>query len=136
MFSIKLIPSKTPRMANAEIVIGGHREIVEVPLQYWRREQYREQWRRAIDRIVSGESTACLITGMHDPQKANFIAWWPMWREGSTVYIQNQILFMDDVQGGFDEKDPYRHIPKRKTVTDEGERISEWSVRVSEFRCL
>lgn len=136
MLSIELIPSKIPRTANAEIVIGDHREITEVPLQYWRPEQYREQWRAAFERITDGQPTACLITGMHDPRTANFIMWWPMWREGDTVYIQNQILFMDKIRKNFKENEPYSHVPKRVTVTEEGEKISEWSTKVSEMRIL
>lgn len=134
MFSIKLIPSKTPRTANAEIIIDRHKEITEVPLQYWRREQYRQQWQSALDRIVSGQPTACLITGMYDPKSANFIMWWPMWREGEIVYIQNQILFMDKIRANFNENEPHQYIPKRATVTDEGEKISEWAVKVSDIR--
>jgi hypothetical protein len=134
MFSIKLLPGKAPRTANAEIVIGAHKEIAEVPLQYWRRDQYRDQWHGAIERIVSGKPTACLITGMHDPRTANFLMWWPMWREGEIVYIQNQILFMDDIRASFNESEPHRFIPKRATVTDDGEKISEWSVNVNDIR--
>ncbi|UPT75519.1 MAG: hypothetical protein M0D55_07535 [Elusimicrobiota bacterium] len=136
MFSIKLLPAKTPRTANAEIVIGNHREIIEVPLQYWRREQYRAQWREAIGRLQSGHASSCLITSMVDPAKANFLMWWPMWREGETVFIQNQLLFMDSIQGRFDERNPYRHIPVRATKSEDGEKVSEWSIPLQTIRSL
>lgn len=133
MFSIKLLPGSAPRTANAEIIIGGHKEAAEVPLQYWRRDRYRKQWRDALQGIVSGKQTGCLITGMYDPKHANFLMWWPMWRVGETVYVQNQILFMDKIRQGFDEDRIEHYIPKRMTTTSEGEKISEWSVNVKDI---
>ena len=135
MFSITLsAPEQNLGSARAEIVVGNHKETAEVPLHYWSRDQYRAQWREAITKIVAGQQKACLITGMHDPRSANFLDWWLMWREGSTVFIQNQILFMDEIRSNFNENDLERHIPERKTVTDEGEKISEWTVRVQDIR--
>lgn len=56
-----------------------------------------------------------------------------MWREGNTIYIQNQILFMDDIRAKFDENKLTDFIPKRTTTTAEGEKISEWSVNVKDI---
>ena len=70
---------------------------------------------------------------MYDPRSANFLMWWPMWRVGDTVFVQNQILFMDKIREGFDEEGLERYIPKRTTTTSEGERISEWSVSVKDI---
>ncbi|PIR16532.1 MAG: hypothetical protein COV48_09675 [Elusimicrobia bacterium CG11_big_fil_rev_8_21_14_0_20_64_6] len=133
MLSIELLPGQTPRTANAEIIIGGHKETAEVPLQYWRRDRYRKQWHDALQGIASGKLTGCLITAMYDPRSANFLMWWPMWRVGDTVFVQNQILFMDKIREGFDEEGLERYIPKRTTTTSEGERISEWSVSVKDI---
>jgi len=133
VFSIKLLAGKTPRTANAEILIDKYSEKVEVPLQYWKRERYREQWRGAIARIASGHTTACLITAMYDPRAANFIMWWPMWRQGERVFIQNQILFMDKIRTAFNEMEPHRSIPARAVVDEDGAKVSEWSVDIKDI---
>lgn len=133
MLSIRLISSAGSGPAQAEISIGDHQELAEVPLEYWRRDQYRKQWRDALQGVVSGKLSECLITAMYDPKNANFLMWWPMWRVGDTVYVQNQILFMDKIREGFDENKIERYIPKRMTTTSEGEKISEWSVNVKDI---
>lgn len=133
MLSIRLISNVDSGPAQAEISIGDHLELAEVSLQYWQADRYRKQWRDALQGIVLGKPNGCLITGMHDPKNANFLMWWPMWRVGETVYVQNQILFMDKIREDFDEDKLERYIPKRITTTSEGEKISEWSVNVKDI---
>lgn len=74
------------------------------------------------------------MTGMLDPKTANFLIWWPTWRIGDIVYFQNQILFMNLIRAGFNDNALENYIPKRMTMTDKGEKISEWSVSVKDIR--
>lgn len=51
--------------------------------------------------------------------------------DGSIVHIQNQILFLDELEKPFLETNPYEFIRARETVSDEGDKISEWHVDVN-----
>jgi hypothetical protein len=39
------------------------------------------------------------MTSMTDPRTSNFLVYWPMYREGEDVYIQNAIIFLDEIAG-------------------------------------
>jgi hypothetical protein len=45
---------------------------------------------------------------MRDPSVANFIVWWPMYRVDETVFIQNQLLFLDQLASSFNEDAPFQ----------------------------
>jgi len=47
--------------------------------------------------------------------------------------LQNHILFFDLLKSKFDQHYPYRHIPPRCTVNEEGEKISEWVMSVHDL---
>jgi len=114
-------------VAVGKIQIGSFSETFEVALNYWRQPDYRRQWYTGIKRIVDGSTTSCLITSIVDPSTANFIHWWPIYRVDEEVVFQNHLLFMDAIAGGqFQDTDPYRFVPERETVSDDGESVSEW----------
>jgi len=74
---------------------------------------------------------------MYNPKIANFISWWVMYPNGQDVYIQDHVLFLDELQQSFDERDMYRFIPDREVHTDEGGLISEWVIDINDVRgCL
>lgn len=137
-FCIEFIPgeistfSNGEKAKNARISIGSFNEVFSVPLSYWTEKEYEQQWIAGLDRIVL-ESTSCFVTGMRDPENANFIFIWSMYREGEMVYFQNNILFLDELGEPFDESNIYRYIPSRETINDEGEKISEWSLQLTEM---
>ena len=110
------------------ISLGPVDEEFLAPLTYWKTLDYERQWRQGLLRILSGSESSCLITAMYDPSCANFITWWPLYRLGDLMVVQNQILFLDRLTDGFDECNPYRHVGTRQSVSDEGSAISEWTV--------
>jgi len=72
---------------------------------------------------------------MHDPTAANFIYWWPMYRLDDTVHFQNHILFLNELKAPFDPNDPFRFVRERTIFNSQGDRISEWSISISELEC-
>jgi len=56
-----------------------------------------------------------------------------MYRVDDTVFVQNQILFLNQLSAPFDERDPFSFVSERKSVNDEGEPLSEWCVQVEEL---
>ncbi|SRR5690606_3439636 len=110
--------------------LGDFEESFHASLSYWTREQYLSQWREAVSRLLSGEHISALITAMYNPKRSNFITWWPMYLVGRKVYIQNQILFLEELETPFNEKELYNFISKRETSSEDGEKISEWCVDI------
>lgn len=115
------------------IVIGDFEEHFEASLSYWSVEDYRRQWKQALERVKTGETKSSLITRMYDPQTANLIVWWPLYREGQQVYIHNSFLLMDALNEPFDPLAPYKHVADRRTIGEDGGRISEWETTITEI---
>jgi hypothetical protein len=139
-FSIKLLlepvpgiePSGTASLGLIEI--GPFQERFKASLTYWNADDYQRHWGQAVARIVQSSTTSCLISSMYDPKNANFIVWYPMYRVDDTVFIQNQILFLDELPLPFDENDPFSSVPERRTTSDRGELLSEWSVPLEDLK--
>lgn len=116
------------------ITIGSFSEKFESPLCFWKKEQYRDQWSSAINCLVSSSSAkTALITAMYDPPIANFLTWWPTYREGAKVFGQNQLLFLDQLTTSFDLAMIDEIVRPRRAVNPEGRRISEWSCSVADL---
>jgi hypothetical protein len=138
LFSITILPdSESPVKEEqtgirlGEIRIDDFVETFEMSVSFWDSNDYLNHWKDALGRIVSGYHKSCLITSMHDPKNANFIVWWPIFREESVVIFQNQILFMNQLDTPFNPKDPFAHVGERKRVSESKYPISEWSVGLS-----
>lgn len=76
--------------------------------------------------MLDTNAPTALVSNMHDPEKANFIFWWVLYPVESDVYIQNQILFLNELKIKLSIDNLFEHIHPRSTVTDEGVAISEW----------
>jgi hypothetical protein len=121
-------------IARGDLTLGTFSEDFESSLSYWSPTDYQRQWIIAATRLADGESTSAFITSLDDPSHANFIVWWPAWRIGGSVALQNQLLFFDTLTGAFDASDPYAHVRTRKTVSQDGALISEWVVDSEDIR--
>lgn len=116
------------RLAIGRIVLDDHWETFEASLSFWTKADYMNQWFDGLARILNGTSRSALITSMKDPNIANFIVWWPMWRVGDTVILHNQLLFMDQLAEPFNIHNPYIHVAERRSTDDAGRSIAEWRV--------
>ena len=122
-----------PQTCLGQITLGSFAERFESPLGFWREEDYERHWRAAVSRIVAGAEKTALLTAMYDPALANFLTWWPMYREQEFVFVQNHLLFMAQLTTRFDIEAIDGFVPTRKTIDDDGEKISEWSVPLAEI---
>jgi len=135
-FSIELLHepgSDVESRTLGVITIGSYVERFFAATEYWDIPRYGYHWRQAITRIIQGSVRSALITSMYDPAVANFIYWWPMYRIGDTVKFQNHILFLNELKTPFDPTDPYRFVPERMIINNDGEKISEWSASMSDL---
>ena len=138
-FSISLIPDPAPNLdpgvaaSLGVIQIGSFQERFTSSLIYWSADDYKRHWRQAVQRILHSFDASCLITSMVDPATGNHIFWWPMYRVNERVFIQNHVLFFDQLQSPFDERNPFSSVTERQTIDEDGNRISEWSVRIDDL---
>ena len=128
-----------PGVALGEITLGTFVEVFEMALTTWNVEHYQQQWDEGIQRILSCASKSCLITSFWSEKNALGGEWWMMYRVQDQVVIQNQLIrpdVFDQRYKNFDADNPYSSIPDRKTVTDDGQKISEWSVPFNQITPL
>jgi hypothetical protein len=118
--------------ARGELTLGSAVEGFESDLGTWSMGAYEAQWREAIARLLSGASSAVLLTSYRGPG-AGYHFMWPMWREGSVVHFQERILFVEEIPDGFDPAQVYDYVGERITVDDEGRRVSEWSLPLGQL---
>ncbi|MGW4352163.1 hypothetical protein ACWELJ_08720 [Nocardia sp. NPDC004582] len=118
-------------MAAGLIRLGGDTDYFGSPIGYWDVDDYRASWVAALRRILDGEYVSCLVVSMPDPATANFVEVWALYRDGDVVHVQNQLIFLADLGHEFDPAEPWRSVVPRATVSEDGERISEWTVRIT-----
>jgi hypothetical protein len=125
--------------ASGVLIIGDSKEGFVSSLYQWSKQQYETQWKQAVRILLEGNSKAALITEYLSPDAASHLQWWAMYREGETVYLQNHLLFYDQLEKPFSIENPYESLQDRETISQEGQQISEWSVSILEieqFACM
>lgn len=135
MFNISLVSNSQTdgRLCHGRIQLADFSEIFESSLEYWKEGDYLSQWYDGIFRVVNRKQESCLITSVTDPASANFLFWWPIYIDGLNAIFQNQVLFLDRLPSSFDEKFPYASLKPRRSVSDEGTKISEWTVPIMDL---
>lgn len=116
------------------IVLDDFMENFSSSLFEWSKQQYLEQWQQALSTIVGGATKAALITSYVGPQNASHLVWWSLYRVNQLVYVQNHLLFYDQLTRPFAIEDAVSFLHDRQTVGEDGEQISEWCVRLSDIR--
>jgi hypothetical protein len=140
MFDISLTDASVPELdpgvtaVYGEIKIGDFSETFIASLVFWTRDRYERHWRAAIGKIVDGSERSALITSCVGPIHSSHLLWWPLYREKNSVYIQNQILFYDQLNKPFSAERPWDCVRERQTVNPEGKRVSEWVTHVDSLR--
>jgi len=120
---------------SGRIVIGDFTETFRIPLGFWDESDYRRSWQQAFEALnANPHSTSCLMTSMTDPENSNFLTCWPMYREGEDVYVQNAIIFLDEIEGAFDPATPWDYVGPRHEIDEDGNKISEWTTSMGSLR--
>jgi hypothetical protein len=124
-----------PAEVSGRIIIGDFTETFKVPLGFWDESDYYRSWRQAFEVLEANPgSTSCLMTSMTDPSNSNFLTCWPMYREDENVYIQNAIIFLDEIDGVFDPAAPWSYVGPRQGIDEDGNKISEWITPMDSLR--
>lgn len=136
MFSLAIVEPRPHNLAWGQITIGDFSETFEADLGYWSSERYCQQWADATRRLAMGNAPVAFITSMYPPKLANYIWWWPAWREGGRVLVQNQLLVFEQLDRPFVEADPYRSLGVRDRTTEDGYGVSTWETSVAELQAF
>jgi hypothetical protein len=143
MFDIYLTTHAVPETAAGvdavygKIWIETYNETFISSLVTWDQAAYQHSWQLAMSRIIEGAEKSALITSYVEPHKSKYLIWWPLYRRDETIYVQNQMLFYDQLEKPFSLEQSWEFIKKRQTVNAEGNQVSEWTTNVSSLReCL
>jgi len=138
MFSISIEESAPTSSSEQPSVYGrivatGLNERFLLPVHYWGPEEYSAQWLAAIDELLSGANRAVLVTSICPPDDPDFGMCWVLYREGKTVYVQNCLLFPEQLSKLADRSELTELVGPRQTVSEDGEQISEWRTTVADI---
>jgi hypothetical protein len=124
-----------------EILIGEFRESFVASVVSWDAVQYIKQWESALRKIVTGSAPSVLITSYVEPSlsSGSYLGWWPLYRKGDSVYIQNQLralyrkggfiyiqnelLSSDPLDRPFFLERPWESVKEREIMSEEGSKI-------------
>lgn len=114
------------------IRLGDQEECFFAPISFWGRQEYLSSWYSSLCCGLEGRKHSVLVTSMLDPEFANFLMVWVLYFVGESVHIQNNVVFLNDVVPGFNVDDVNSYFGAREVVNEDGDRISEWVVPLSE----
>ena len=119
--------------ARGLITLGDHAQGFASALDLWGRRDYEAQWMAAARRLLEGEDRSAFFTSVRDPATVEHLQWWPVWREGERLYVQEHLLMLKQLEPPFNLSDPFVHIHERQQISEGGHRISEWRLRLADM---
>lgn len=138
MFDILLdnaeyIKEMQEHMVPAKIIINSFSEKLYIPISYWNIEDYITSWTVSLEKGILKKKNSVLLTTAYNLEETNFLQSWVLYYSSSQeIYIQNQIFFLNDYDGlNFENINNF--VLKRETVTEDGDRISEWKCSVEDI---
>lgn len=135
MFSIKCIKTNLTEDINyGRITIDDFEELFELPTDYWNFGDYISHWVKELTDVVEGKTKTALLTTMFYPDQANFFITWPIYRDGDTVYVQNRIIFLEEIEGDFEIEKLSEYVGDRMTIDEDGKKISEWKTDIASIK--
>lgn len=111
------------------LTLGRFTEEFQAPLVDWAPGDYTAHWIEAATRLAKGAPVAVFLTHMLHPQAAYHLGW-PAWRDGDRVFVQERLFLREQLKGPFDPEYPEVHAGERQRISQEGEPVSEWQVRM------
>ena len=130
MFDIYLtdevVPESDGYALYGKIQVEDYTETFIASLVCWNPAQYEQHWREACQRLVHGQQDSALICSYVESSMSEFLVWWPLYRDGQIIHVQNELLIYSRPGKPFNVNEPWSSIPQRRTVNDDGLEISEW----------
>lgn len=109
----------------AWVIIDKFEEMCYIPVSYWDISNYKHSWLNSLEKGLLNKNHSALVISMYEPTQTTFVFAWVLYFNGDDVYVQNNIIFLDEC----DEFTPgqiNRFIEPRTSYNEDGEAISEW----------
>jgi hypothetical protein len=120
--------------AIGQIVAGELKEEFVSSLYEWTKEDYVLQWVVSLRRFLDGADRAVLITFYANSKESSNLEWWALYRgESGIVHVQNHLPWFENLDREFSVSDAERFLKDRITVNEDGNRLSEWNVPLSDI---
>ena len=144
-FEIKIISKKPKKIwgllsHKGQISIGEFKESFIMPLNSWTINDYKQQWKEGIERLKN-HNNSCLVTTVQNLHSNGMGMMWVLYKVGDDIFIQNHLLNREILKEfgdsqkikNFTPKMCYGFISSRKTLTEYGTKVSEWSISAKDF---
>lgn len=132
--AIRYLPEQRTEFGDCvgEIRIGDFVERFPMSVFDVSPDLYIAQWKRTQARFATVPARGCFLASVLQPAAPDGrVFWWIFYRDGDAFVFQNHLLLMSAIDGAFDVEQPERWIPPRETLTEDGQRISEWRVPIA-----
>ncbi len=105
---------------NALLIIDDFCENLRVPIEYWSIEEYKKQWHEGLERLKY-KNSSCIVTSVYNPQIKPWVSYWPMWKVGSKLYIENHYFLYENYKKNiknrpFTISTCYKYIPSKSSI--------------------
>ena len=139
MFSIGFTDERLVKSEPGEkgriglLILDEHEERFIAHTLTWSENQYLEHWTDALQRALEGKPAA-LVTDLLTPVQSSHLVWWPIWKIGSELVFQNQLLFFKDhhISGTrIIPEELYRLIGQHTSRDSDNNLLSEWRTPAS-----
>jgi hypothetical protein len=139
MFAINITASAVPKgqlpsgINNAivgEIQINDFVESITISIDNWTVDTYIKQWVDAVSKLlITDNAKSVLVTDFLGKANTLYIAeFWPLYREGEYVYIQNYFPSRKDLPSLESLDDIYNSVQDRPLG------VSEWRIKMSDLQ--
>ncbi len=118
---------KDSTWAIGQIVAGELDEEFHADLGQWDKQEYESQWLHSLEAFLEGDQKAVLFTNCVNQKGRVDLEWWALYRDGDTVHVQNHLPFRR-FDRPFSVANASNFLQDRTTVTEDGDRISEWDI--------
>ncbi len=129
MFAIRTLSQSVP-LGEGELVVGNFSERFEMLFEDWSARDYEKQWLAALTAVLSTAPRAALVASAPRVQTANYVMLWPVYREQDVIYVQQQVLLLENIRSEFSYEHVDRFIDERETIDENGDLVSEWKTSV------
>jgi hypothetical protein len=119
--SLEEFLGKGARGLRGRITLGDYAEEFLALQGTWHRADYERHWLQAAQRLLQGADRTAFFTSAFEFR-------WTLWRVRDRVYAQEHFLAAPGFPEPFDASDLYTHIQDRRTRTEDGTSISEWTL--------
>lgn len=128
---------KNHNMARGKIALDGYQAVFFMSVEIWSLDDYKRQWREGLARLRD-HNESCLVENFYKIRGNITWIWWLLYKIDGIVYIQKSYCphapydRMSDTQL-FTPDNCYDYIPSRMTHEDDGEKIPEIAIPMSDI---